>query len=172
VSLLDVVNDDEITWDEDEILEPERQAVPAAIKPHQMDFPTLPAHQRVLAGQQANLTQGMNNLKMDDSVKPAPWGATNTSKDLFPAAKATPATDEWQNRQQELNKQDKKSNILTFQFWNPASPDYDPHRFYDPIIEKHRCPFPTCDAYFEKPEECQKYDPCQIRLIITDTNNT
>jgi hypothetical protein len=54
----------------------------------------------------------------------------------------TLATNEWQERQKALQQEGHKSSILTFQFWNPAHPDYEEGRFFDPIIEKHLCPFP------------------------------
>lgn len=156
VSLLDLPADEDITWDEDEdFLEPERPAVPAMIPAGKMNFPSLPIHQRI-ANQSNGITTAMSNLKVEDDNKPSAWGATSTSKKLFPNAKVTEPTDEWKERHQALQKEDKKSNILTYQFWNPASPDYDPNRFYDPIIEKHRCPFPTCEQYFDAPVDCQK----------------
>jgi hypothetical protein len=160
VSLLDI-KDEDITWDEEEIIIPEKPKVAATMPAHLQNWPVLAPQERTAGGAMpvhlvnAHLTNAFGSMTVG-TEKPVPWGANNASKALFPAAKTTPATNEWQVRQQALDKEGKKSNILTFQFWNPASPDYEPDRFYDPIIEKHRCPFPTCDKYFDIPVDCQR----------------
>lgn len=160
VSLLDI-KDEDIIWDDEQIIVAEKPRVTPTIPPHQQSWPVL-APQARNAGSampvhlvNAHLTNAFGSMALD-TQKTSQWGANNANKALFPAAKATPATDEWQVRQQALDQEGKRSNILTFQFWNPASPDYEPDRFYDPIIEKHRCPFPTCDKYFDLPVDCQR----------------
>jgi hypothetical protein len=152
VSLLDIDKDD-IMWKDDEVLDPDKPVVAPCMPTKQQTFPSLPPHKR--AAQEGNVATAMAGLSVKD--KAGLWCGKNTSKKLFPQAKATLTSNEWQERSNALRREGHKSNILTFQFWNPAHPDYDPNRFYDPIIEKHRCPFPGCDNWFEIPEDCQEY---------------
>ena len=152
VSLIDLPEDDEIVWDKEEIIEPDRPAVPPTIAASQQHWPAL-------APQQQSQTNGLNkafgNLSVGNAGSVRAWGTTSTSTILFPKAMATPATNEWQQKQQEIHQEDRKFNILKSQYWNPVSKDYQPDRFYDPVIEKHRCPFPACHKYYDIPQDCQ-----------------
>jgi hypothetical protein len=76
---------------------------------------------------------------------PVPWASGSVSKRLFKDAKPTPMTPDWEARLRKKEEKDHKSNILHHQFWNPAHEDYDSERFYDPMIEKYKCPFPGCE---------------------------
>jgi hypothetical protein len=145
VSLLEC-NDEDITWDE-ELIEPTRPTIAPSMPANKQTWPSL--------NNTNALTKAMGDLSMKKADVGA-WGTGNTSKELFPAATATPATDEWQKRTQDLEAQNSKSNILSFQFWNPNHQDFDPNRFYDPIIEQHCCPFPACDEYFDTHADCQQ----------------
>jgi hypothetical protein len=87
------------------------------------------------------------DYKSGDPLPKAPivWASGAASKELFKDAKPTPLTQDWEARLREKEKKDHKSNILHHQFWNPTHEDYDPERFYDPMIEKYKCPFPGCE---------------------------
>jgi hypothetical protein len=76
---------------------------------------------------------------------PAPWATGGVAKELFKDAKATPMSPDWEARLRAKEKVDHKSNLLHHQFWNPEHEDYDAERFYDPMIEKYKCPFPGCE---------------------------
>ena len=86
------------------------------------------------------------DYKMKDKLpqKPVPWASGATSKSLFPGARATPPAADWEHRLKEKEEKDHKSNFLHLQFWNPTHEDYDAERFYDPMTEKYKCPFPGC----------------------------
>lgn len=77
-------------------------------------------------------------------TKPPAWSSGTASKDLFRGAKATPVTPDWELLLKQHVEKDHKSNLLHHQFWNPAHEDYDAERFYDPMLEKYKCPFPGC----------------------------
>jgi hypothetical protein len=78
-------------------------------------------------------------------VSPAAWSTGAASKELFKGAKLTPPPADWEARLREKEENDHKSNLLHHQFWNPSHEDYDEKRFYDPMIEKYKCPFPGCE---------------------------
>lgn len=136
-------NDDkDIEWDSEENFEE--------------NYPSLPPH--LQAAQDNRLSNAMGGLSVGDAGStPSAWNTGASSTALFPKAKETPISNEWQKRLAELDDKGHHRNILTWQFWNPAHPDYDPNRFYDPIIEKHRCPFPECNNWFDAPVECQEH---------------
>jgi len=73
------------------------------------------------------------------------WKSGSSSKQIFPDAKPTPVTADWQAVIDAKKQQDHKSNLLAYQFWNPAHRDYNPERFFNPILEEYRCPFPVCE---------------------------
>ena len=73
------------------------------------------------------------------------WTSETSSKQLFPDAKPTPVTADWQAVIDAKKEQNYKSNLLSYQFWNPAHRDYNPERFFNPILEEYRCPFPVCE---------------------------
>jgi hypothetical protein len=78
-------------------------------------------------------------------VAPPAWSAGSTSKDLFPGATQTPISPDWDALLRAKEEKDHKSNLFHHQFWNPAHEDYDAERFYDPMIEKYKCPLPGCE---------------------------
>jgi hypothetical protein len=73
------------------------------------------------------------------------WTSSSSSKQLFPDAKPTPVTADWQAVIDAKKEQNHKSNLLSYQFWNPAHRDYNPERFFNPVLEEYRCPFPVCE---------------------------
>ncbi len=73
------------------------------------------------------------------------WASSSSSKQLFPDAKPTPVTADWQAVVDAKKEYDHKSNLLAYQFWNPAHRDYNPERFFNPVLEEYRCPFPVCE---------------------------
>ena len=73
------------------------------------------------------------------------WTSSSSSKQLFPDAKPTPVTADWQTVIDAKKEHDHKSNLLAYQFWNPAHRDYNPERFFNPVLEEYRCPFPVCE---------------------------
>ena len=155
VSLLDI-NDDDITWDEEIILAPQQPAVTPVMPTNQQTWPRLPSQQGEEGPITSVLDKAMGNLNVEDKTAPAPWGGEATTKELFPAAKPTRPTDEWQQRQKVCDQENKKNNVFVSQFWNPASSDFDKHRFYDPVMEKFRCPFPNCDKLFSIHQDCEQ----------------
>ncbi|KAF2424896.1 hypothetical protein EJ08DRAFT_681732 [Tothia fuscella] len=175
-------DDDEITWlDSYEPLAPDQAPVAPMMSIDQQTYPTLAAAvaKRNASGG-VSLSEEMQalNIKNGGAVKPQQakieanpwplpadykpgdplptkppvWGGSS-SKELFKEAKATPMTTDWEKRLKEHSEKDHKSNILHHQFWNPTHEDYDAERFYDPMLEKYKCPFPGCDAAFLTPND-------------------
>jgi len=79
------------------------------------------------------------------SAQPA-WSSGSASSKLFPAAQPspTPLATPWQSAVDSKAAPDHRHNILQHQFWNPARPDFNAARFYNPIVESYRCPIPGC----------------------------
>jgi len=167
VSIMDSINENDIIWDEEEVLTPERPAVLATIPVHQQKWPALGGYGVNKSGSAMQVekafskltmkasyptksthhTNKTSNLQTSDTASdpPTAWVNTSSSQKLFPDAESTPPTDEWAARFKEAQQMDKSHNILAFQFWNPASKDYDPERFRHPLIERYICPFnPKC----------------------------
>ncbi|KIW03607.1 uncharacterized protein PV09_05360 [Verruconis gallopava] len=145
VSLLDI-KDDDITWDE-EVLLPDVPVIKPSMPLEQQTWPAL--HSAV-----SNLSIKEN---ISGTTEVGSRKATDGSMKLLAATKASPVANEWQEKQRVIYNEGRSSNILTFQFWNPAHPDYDPNRFWDPLIEKHRCPFPNCEKLFEVSLDCHRH---------------
>ena len=99
------------------------------------------------------------------------WGAGSTSKKLFPDAKATPAPSIWsvEEHDRSLEKQ-QGINILTTHFWDPASKDWNPDRFYDSVLSKYFCPF-VCEQSFSIPEDLNRHimDDHRVRKMKCPT---
>jgi hypothetical protein len=71
----------------------------------------------------------------------AAW-TRNTSKTLFPNAQPTPPPSEWSLKQQDKAMEKQEGlNILQVRFWDPHSKDWEPERWFDPMINKYQCPF-------------------------------
>lgn len=94
----------------------------------------------------------------------AVWSTGSTSKSLFPDAKRTPPTADWAAVIAAKEQQEHRSNILQYQFWNPTHRDYNPERFYNPILEEYRCPFPVCDKGMRTPWELEQHITDQHRI--------
>ncbi|KKY27809.1 putative c2h2 finger domain [Diplodia seriata] len=43
------------------------------------------------------------------------------------------------------------TNMLMQRYWDPTHKDYNPERFFNPVIEMYSCPFPQCDDNFTEP---------------------
>ncbi len=75
------------------------------------------------------------------------WAGCSSAK-LFAKAQKTPITQDWVAA---LEKRDADSerktglNMFRTRFWDPKSKEYDPERFFSPVIEKYVCPFPHCE---------------------------
>jgi hypothetical protein len=186
VSLLDHDNED-ITWDEDIIISPEQPRITPMMPVHMQTWPNLPSKQTnsgatdsAVANAMNSLNIGKDNAARDNAPKnnaPAPWGGEATTKELFPAAKLTKSADEWAKRLLARDTETRKNNVLVSQFWNPASSDFQQGRFYDPVMERHRCPFPGCEEVFVIAEDCEVYvcsrSACKINADHSpDTSQT
>lgn len=86
-----------------------------------------------------------------------PWSTNTTSKTLFPNAKPTPLTADWQAVIEAQSASDHRSNILQYQFWNPTHRDYNPEGFYNPMLEEYHCPFPACGRGVKTPWELETH---------------
>jgi hypothetical protein len=74
---------------------------------------------------------------------PSAWTAANAaSKDLFLGAKPTPPPSNWEGMSAAITNSNNKTNLLHYHFMNPAHQDIE--RFYNPLIEKYKCPMPDC----------------------------
>ena len=73
------------------------------------------------------------------------WGSRSgksTSSVLFPNAKPTPAPSEFSIAAHDDRMEKQHGiNIMRTRFWDPMSPDWNPERFFDSIINKYHCPF-------------------------------
>jgi len=121
-----------------------------------------------------------NNLEEGDIGKPA-WGTGDTSvSKLFPGAKRTPMFTDWQTALEEQQKSELTNNVLSPAFWDPLHKDHDPEHFFNPVIEKYVCPFPTCQEtlaiasdlrhhIFEDHLETRWQCPCCLRNFKSNT---
>ncbi|TID18580.1 hypothetical protein E2P81_ATG06490 [Venturia nashicola] len=94
------------------------------------------------------------DYKKGDPLPPPPkaWTATAAaSKELFPGAKPTPPPSDWDGMNQSIITANNKTNLLHYHFLNPAHRDIE--RFYNPLIEKYKCPMPDCIEYFDTATE-------------------
>jgi hypothetical protein len=73
---------------------------------------------------------------------PKAWTSNAASKQLFPAAKPTPPPADWEGMSAAIVQSNHKTNLLHYHFMNPAHKDTE--RFYNPLIEKYKCPMPEC----------------------------
>lgn len=83
--------------------------------------------------------------KKGDPLPPPPKAWTTkaaASKELFPGAKPTPPPSDWDGMNQSIVTANNKTNLLHYHFMNPAHRDIE--RFYNPLIEKYKCPLPDC----------------------------
>lgn len=83
-----------------------------------------------------------NGYKKGDPLPPPPKAWTSnaaSSKELFPAAPPTP---DWESKNAAIVTSNNKTNLLHYHFMNPAHQDIE--RFYNPLIEKYKCPLPDC----------------------------
>ncbi|KAE9965352.1 hypothetical protein BLS_007688 [Venturia inaequalis] len=85
-------------------------------------------------------------------LPPKAWTAkAAASKELFPGAKPTPPPSDWDGMNRDIVTANNKTNLLHYHFMNPAHRDIE--RFYNPLIEKYKCPMPDCIEYFETAAE-------------------
>jgi len=96
----------------------------------------------------ANDTASGSLIRVADRDEYAtPWTAGNTAKALFKHAQPTPPQQDSQalvKQQSDVVTSDGSKNMFKVRFWDPASPDYQPDIFLDPVIEKYCCPFSLC----------------------------
>lgn len=105
----------------------------------------------------AAVTSASSSTAAAGGTPRAAWSTESTSKSLFPDAKPTPPTSDWAAVIAAKEAAEHRSNILQYQFWNPTHRDYNPERFYNPILEEYRCPFPVCDKGMRTPWELEKH---------------
>lgn len=90
------------------------------------------------------------------------WGSRNgksSSSVLFPNAKPTPAPSASEFSIAAHDDKMEKShgiNIMRTRFWDPMSNEWNPERFYDPVITQYFCPF-VCEQTFSTPEDVNKH---------------
>ncbi|KAI4940020.1 uncharacterized protein J4E92_001308 [Alternaria infectoria] len=84
------------------------------------------------------------------------WGSRKgktTSSVLFPNAKPkAPPSDFSISAHDETMEKEHGPNLLSDRFWDPMSDDWNPDRFYDPIVSKYFCPF-ICEQSFPIPSD-------------------
>jgi hypothetical protein len=86
-----------------------------------------------------------------------PWSGQGTSKTLFPTAKPTPVTEKYQNKISLLDENSGGINLFNNRFWDPTSKDFDPKRFFHPILCEYLCPFPQCEGKFQTPRDIENH---------------
>ena len=167
--LLDV---SDVVWDEEHELPkpliPDKPMVPPRMPIHQQTWPELSqAHQ---TGGVDLLSQGMQYLSMNKDKRykpndgklnveawplpegwkkgdrlpdpPKAWTSNAASNELFPTVRPPPPTADWEGMSTAIIQSDHKTNLLHYHFMNPAHKDTE--RFYNPLIEKYKCPMPEC----------------------------
>ncbi|KAK0609871.1 Zinc finger protein 560 [Lasiodiplodia hormozganensis] len=99
-----------------------------------------------------------SSVLSDSTVKASEsqaWtSASGASKKLFPEAEKTPASLHWEAalKARELEYEAANStNMLMQRYWDPTHKDYNPERFFNPVIEMYSCPFPQCEENFREP---------------------
>lgn len=86
------------------------------------------------------------------------------SSTLFPAAKPTPAPKDFSiAAHDEHMEREHGINIMKTRFWDPLSPDWNPERFYNSIMNKYNCPF-DCELTFGTPADLNKHINSAHRL--------
>lgn len=89
------------------------------------------------AAQSSNIQSSSRQTKVWGSRK----GKT-TSSVLFPNAKPKASPSDFSiSAHDETMEKEHGPNILRDRFWDPMSDDWNPDRFYDPIVNKYYCPF-------------------------------
>ena len=90
----------------------------------------------------ANKTANFNGG--NSSNPPSSWKA-NASTSLFPKAKVTPLTQDWEaTLERDHARAAQPRNMFRVRFWDPLSDDYDPEQFFDAATERYKCPIPDC----------------------------
>ncbi|KAF2126792.1 hypothetical protein P153DRAFT_321511, partial [Dothidotthia symphoricarpi CBS 119687] len=90
------------------------------------------------------------------------WGSRegkSSSSTLFPNAKPNPAPSVSEFSIAAHDDQMEKShgiNIMRTRFWDPMSDDWNPERFWDPVVNKYYCPF-VCEQTFPSPADMNKH---------------
>ncbi|OMP87984.1 hypothetical protein BK809_0008078 [Diplodia seriata] len=82
------------------------------------------------------------------------WTESRASEKLFAGAQKTPLSSEWDAalKAREMEYESANStNMLMQRYWDPTHKDYNPERFFNPVIEMYSCPFPQCDDNFTEP---------------------
>ncbi|GME28800.1 putative C2H2 finger domain protein [Neofusicoccum parvum] len=89
------------------------------------------------------------------SATPNAWGGSSSASSvLFKGAKKTPITNEWDaalHAKDEEHERGNSNNLLWMRNWDPTHKDYNPERFYNPVIERYLCPLPQCSENFLEP---------------------
>ncbi|KAF2817637.1 uncharacterized protein BDZ99DRAFT_431877 [Mytilinidion resinicola] len=148
-----------------EALEPEKTLGSVNAPRLGESFPALPSSKP--EGQRAmdSLTTSAANMRLSEAAQPGvvskvagpdaiapqnPWSGPGVTKALFPKAKETPPTDAWKYklRARDLVDENNEINLFKDRFWDPTCKDFDPKRFYHPILMTYQCPFPHCEEKF------------------------
>lgn len=85
------------------------------------------------------------------SLTSGAWGAGASSKTLFPGAKPTPLTPNWDAilaAHDRSRREDEKSNMLVTPLWDPSYEGYDPEIFRTGALNEYSCPFHGCEREF------------------------
>jgi hypothetical protein len=95
------------------------------------------------ATRQVSSTHG--SISTSTTHQPKAWGARDgksTSSTLFPGAKPTPVPSEFSiAAYDDRMEQQRGPHMMKSRFWDPQSPDFNPERFYDAVLQKYYCPF-------------------------------
>jgi len=121
------------------------------------------------------------NSPEDQGTEKSAWDIGNTSASkLFSGAGPTPMFTDWEAALEKQQKHVSTNNVLNPAFWDPLHKDHDPERFFNPVLEKYLCPFPTCQEtlpiastlrhhIFEDHRETKRQCPCCLRKFQSNT---
>ena len=112
-------------------------------QPNQASGPAKPKNNAPTNNKSSTGTTEANSDTVSTDKKQSSWTA-NSSTALFPKAKPTPVTDDWEATLEARQEQTQPQNMFRVRFWDPLSDDYNPDRFYDEEMEVYKCPIPDC----------------------------
>lgn len=90
------------------------------------------------------------------------WTTGKTSKALFGDAAPTPSDARTLAIMEEhALEASKRNNLFHARFWDSTSDEYDPQRFFDTLVGKYVCPFPSCGGEpLDTPQDIEMHFAC------------
>lgn len=105
----------------------------------------------LMDGDSESVTTGSTVNGNSQPTKPPAWSNGKTTKTLFPKshnrAPSSVATSSVAQSDFSVEQYDRRMdvtegiNLLNTRFWDPASRDWNPDRFYDTVTQAYYCPF-------------------------------